>query len=106
MNIAEEMMGSEAAMCSARSRLFTGLCFSRSNCTTICEREGFLYGACKGFKCVCTKDCNAGGGGGGGGGGGDGGDTPGGGGDGGDTPGGDGGGDQPAVANRKYLIES
>lgn len=100
MNIAEEMMGSEAAMCSARSRLFTGLCFSRGNCTTICEREGFLYGTCKTFKCVCTKDCNGGGGGG---------DTPGGGGgggEGGDTPGGDGGGDQPAVANRKYLIES
>ncbi|KAH6768720.1 hypothetical protein C2S51_014056 [Perilla frutescens var. frutescens] len=82
----QEMMPSEAAMCSAPSRLFTGVCFSRGNCAAICEKEGFLYGVCKRLKCVCTKDCNNGSGGGGDGGG-----------EGPPDQGGDGGGEQPPV---------
>lgn len=83
--IAEEIIVGEAAICSAPSRLFSGLCFSDTNCTAICEKEGFLSGMCKRLQCVCSKDCGGGGGGGGG---------------------EDGGGDEPPAANynRKYLI--
>lgn len=52
-------------ICETPSRCFTGLCFSRNNCGAICEKEGFSFGVCKALKCVCAKDCNAGGGGGG-----------------------------------------
>lgn len=87
-------MVSEAVVCSAPSRLFSGLCFSDNNCSAICEKEGFLSGECKGFKCICQKDCNGGGSGGG-----DGGDP-------GQGPPEQGGGDQSPVVNRKYLIKS
>ncbi|KAL3831033.1 hypothetical protein ACJIZ3_019835 [Penstemon smallii] len=49
----------EAATCEAPSRLFKGLCFSRKNCGTICEKEGFLFGHCRNFKCTCAKDCGS-----------------------------------------------
>ncbi|EYU33797.1 hypothetical protein ABFS82_08G160000 [Erythranthe guttata] len=82
----------EAALCETKSSIFTGACFSDRNCETICEKEGFLNGRCKLWKCICSKDCGIGGGGGvvvppGGGG-----DVPPGGGD--DVPPG-GGGDVP-----------
>ena len=125
--IVEEMMPSEAVLCSAPSKLFRGLCFNMSdnNCSVICKKEGFSFGNCKGFKCICQKDCNVGGGGDGGdasqgppqqGGGSDGGDAgqgppeQGDGGDGDDEgdaePPEQGGGEQPASMNRKYLIKA
>ncbi|KAL3851013.1 hypothetical protein ACJIZ3_012895 [Penstemon smallii] len=52
----------EAATCEAPSSLFKGLCFSRKNCGTICEKEGFLFGQCRNLKCLCVKDCGSGGG--------------------------------------------
>ncbi|KAH6795944.1 hypothetical protein C2S51_036930 [Perilla frutescens var. frutescens] len=61
-------MVGEASLCESPSTLFKGACFRSSNCGTICEKEGFLNGRCKFFKCICSKDCNSGGGGGGGGG--------------------------------------
>ncbi|KAL1556040.1 defensin J1-2-like [Salvia divinorum] len=61
----QEMMLSEAAICSAPSKLFRGLCFSNSNCSSICEKEGFLSGYCNGLRrmCICQKDCDGNGGG-------------------------------------------
>ncbi|KAL0310837.1 UNVERIFIED_CONTAM: hypothetical protein Sangu_2378400 [Sesamum angustifolium] len=92
----------EAAVCESPSKLFTGLCFSDRNCSAICEKENFVTGHCKFWKCICSKDCGAGGGG-----------DPGGGGGGGEDPGGGGGGEDPpeggppaTVVNRKSLIES
>lgn len=89
--IVEEMMLSEAALCSAPSRLFRGLCLSDSNCASICEQEGFLSGHCKsvGLKCICEKNCNRNG----------------------DSVEGlpepeQGGGDQPSDVNRKFMIKS
>ncbi|KAH6776008.1 low-molecular-weight cysteine-rich 72 [Perilla frutescens var. hirtella] len=114
-------MVGEASLCESPSTLFKGACFRSSNCGTICEKEGFLNGRCKFFRCICSKDCNSGGGGGGegGGGGGDGGPPgdgppnggngppgedppegpPDGGGDGGD--GGDGGTPTPSASHQK-----
>ncbi|KAL3820008.1 hypothetical protein ACJIZ3_005913 [Penstemon smallii] len=43
----------EAAMCESPSRFFKGLCFSSKNCGTICEKEDFIFGHCKKFKCIC-----------------------------------------------------
>ncbi|KAL1556034.1 hypothetical protein AAHA92_11702 [Salvia divinorum] len=127
----QEMMPSEAVLCSAPSKLFRGLCFNTSdnNCSVICKKEGFSFGNCKGLRlrCICQKDCNAGGGGDGGdagqgppqrGGGGDGGDTGqgppqqgggGGRGDAGQGPPEQGGGEsgnKPSPLNRKYLIKA
>lgn len=58
-------MRAEAAICETRSQQFRGLCFRNDNCGSICEKEGFLTGRCKGFllKCICAKDCGANGGG-------------------------------------------
>ncbi|KAK6154549.1 hypothetical protein DH2020_008797 [Rehmannia glutinosa] len=56
------IMRGEAATCEANSKLFRGACFSDGNCGSICEKEGFSGGKCKFLKCVCLKDCNAGGG--------------------------------------------
>ncbi|KAL8469376.1 hypothetical protein ACS0TY_032269 [Phlomoides rotata] len=53
-------MPSETAVCKSPSRLFHGPCFISENCLTICEKEGFLTGACKRFKCVCATHCNPG----------------------------------------------
>ncbi|KAI3466302.1 hypothetical protein Pfo_022965 [Paulownia fortunei] len=66
-------MQAEAAICETRSQQFKGLCFRNDNCGSICEKEGYLSGRCKGLllRCFCEKDCGAGtpiGGGGGGGG--------------------------------------
>ncbi|KAL0443128.1 UNVERIFIED_CONTAM: Defensin-like protein [Sesamum latifolium] len=51
--------GVEAAVCSAPSRLFHGVCILDSNCAKICEKEGYLSGNCKGLlmKCICIRDC-------------------------------------------------
>ncbi|KAL3851012.1 hypothetical protein ACJIZ3_012894 [Penstemon smallii] len=45
-------------------REFRGLCIKSDNCASICEKEGYLTGTCKGFlwKCICEKDCKAAGG--------------------------------------------
>ncbi|GER48113.1 defensin-like protein [Striga asiatica] len=78
------IMQGQAASCESNSRLFKGACFSDRNCGSICEKEGFMAGKCKFLRCVCLKNCSAGGGGsggiggsgGGGGGGGSGGEDP------------------------------
>ncbi|KAK4434705.1 hypothetical protein Salat_0633300 [Sesamum alatum] len=70
------IMHGEAAICESLSKLFTGLCFSDKNCLAICEKEKFVNGQCKFWKCICSKDCGTGGGDGGGGGGGDPGGPP------------------------------
>ncbi|XP_011095738.1 extensin-like [Sesamum indicum] len=51
--------GVGAAVCSAPSRLFHGVCILDSNCAKICEKEGYLSGNCKGLlmKCICIRDC-------------------------------------------------
>ncbi|KAL0306091.1 UNVERIFIED_CONTAM: hypothetical protein Sradi_6026400 [Sesamum radiatum] len=51
--------GVEAAVCSAPSRLFHGVCILDNNCAKICEKEGYLSGNCKGLlmKCICIRDC-------------------------------------------------
>ncbi|KAK4491857.1 hypothetical protein RD792_002636 [Penstemon davidsonii] len=92
----------EASVCETRSKEFRGLCIKSDNCASICEKEGYLTGTCKGFiwKCICEKDCKAGGatspGGGSGGG------PPDGSGDG-PPDGGDGGApDGPATSNMYY----
>ncbi|KAG6407310.1 hypothetical protein SASPL_130297 [Salvia splendens] len=101
--IVEEMMVSEAAVCSAPSKLFRGICFSDSNCSSVCEKEGFLSGECDGLRrrCICQKDCNGNGGSDaqgppeqGGGGDSDGGDA------------GQGPPEQSAAVNRKFMIMS
>ncbi|KAL8461852.1 hypothetical protein ACS0TY_033080 [Phlomoides rotata] len=103
------MMPSEAAICGAPSRFFTGLCFSSKNCSEICEKDGFLFGKCKMLKCICKKDCGGPGGGGAEGGEpGEGGEEPG---EGGEEPGEGGeepgeGGEEPSVLSRKSLINS
>ncbi|KAG8365317.1 hypothetical protein BUALT_Bualt18G0092100 [Buddleja alternifolia] len=62
INAEEKMtMPGQAAICESRSRIFTGLCVNNQNCGTICEKEGFLNGHCKLWRCICIKDCNAGG---------------------------------------------
>ncbi|KAG8365286.1 hypothetical protein BUALT_Bualt18G0088700 [Buddleja alternifolia] len=57
-----EVIGGEAAICETRSQLFRGLCFRNDNCSSVCEKEGYLTGRCKGFllRCICAKDCGAG----------------------------------------------
>ncbi|PIM99519.1 hypothetical protein CDL12_27986 [Handroanthus impetiginosus] len=52
----------ESAICETRSQLFRGLCFRADNCASICEKEGFLTGECKGFlfRCICQKECGDG----------------------------------------------
>ena len=99
-------MAIEAAVCSAPSKLFRGICFSDSNCSSVCEKEGFISGECDGLRrrCICLKDCGSDGG--------DPGQGPpeqGGGDDGGDAgqgPPEQGGGDQPSDVNRKFMIKS
>ncbi|XP_011086334.1 uncharacterized protein LOC105168097 [Sesamum indicum] len=90
----------EAAVCESPSKLFTGLCFSDRNCSAICEKENFVTGRCKFWKCICSKDCGTGGGGGGGGG------DPGGPPDEGGDEGPPEGGPPATVVNRKPLMES
>ncbi|KAL2253403.1 UNVERIFIED_CONTAM: Glyceraldehyde-3-phosphate dehydrogenase GAPCP2, chloroplastic [Sesamum indicum] len=90
----------EAAVCESPSKLFTGLCFSDRNCSAICEKENFVTGRCKFWKCICSKDCGTGGGGGGGEG------DPGGPPDEGGDEGPPEGGPPATVVNRKPLMES
>lgn len=49
----------EGARCSAPSSLFRGPCVIDMNCQTMCEKEGFEDGHCKGLRrrCICYKDC-------------------------------------------------
>ncbi|KAF3774338.1 Defensin J1-2 [Nymphaea thermarum] len=51
----------EARMCDTPSSRFRGLCFSDSNCQTVCHGEGFPHGDCHGFRrrCICSKPCPA-----------------------------------------------
>ncbi|KAK4434708.1 hypothetical protein Salat_0633600 [Sesamum alatum] len=103
------IMHSEAAVCESPSKLFTGLCFSDKNCLAICEKEKFVNGQCKFWKCICSKDCGIDGGGGEGDG--DPGGppdegSPGGGGDEGPPEGGPPATTKSSVVNRKSLIKS
>ncbi|GFP96228.1 defensin j1-2 [Phtheirospermum japonicum] len=52
-------MQGEAAICETGSKQFKGICFNNENCATICEKEGFISGRCKGFfpTCTCAKQC-------------------------------------------------
>ncbi|KAL0310833.1 UNVERIFIED_CONTAM: hypothetical protein Sangu_2378000 [Sesamum angustifolium] len=104
------IMRGEAATCESPSKLFTGLCFSDKNCSAICEKEKFISGQCKVWKCICSKDCGTGGGGGGGGGGDPGGPpdegSPGGGGDEGQPEGGPPATKKTPAVNRKSLVKS
>ncbi|KAK4434707.1 hypothetical protein Salat_0633500 [Sesamum alatum] len=105
------IMHSEAVVCESPSKLFTGLCFSDKNCLVICEKEKFVNGQCKFWKCICSKDCGTGGGGGGGEGDGDPGGppdegSPGGGSDEGPPEGGPPATTKSSVVNRKSLIKS
>lgn len=49
----------EGRLCESQSHGFKGLCFSDSNCSLICHREGFTAGKCRGFRrrCFCTRHC-------------------------------------------------
>ncbi|CAN6481429.1 unnamed protein product [Victoria cruziana] len=51
----------EARMCSSSSKRFKGLCFSDTNCQSVCLTEGFPHGDCQGFRrrCICLKPCPA-----------------------------------------------
>ncbi|KZV16255.1 hypothetical protein F511_39797 [Dorcoceras hygrometricum] len=63
----EMKLMTEATLCETRSKLYSGLCFSSSNCATICEKEGHISGTCTGFfirHCTCSSNCGGGGGGG------------------------------------------
>ncbi|KAK4434704.1 hypothetical protein Salat_0633200 [Sesamum alatum] len=107
------IMRGQAAICESPSKLFTGLCFSDKNCLAICEKEKFINGQCKFWKCICSKDCGTGGGGGGGGeGGGDPGGSPGGGdegsgsGDEGPPEGGPPATTKSPIVNKKSLVKS
>ncbi|KAL9159821.1 hypothetical protein ABFS82_08G159900 [Erythranthe guttata] len=52
------LMVAEASVCETKSQIFKGACFRNDNCASICEKEGYLTGRCKGFfKCICAKDC-------------------------------------------------
>ncbi|KAL7103189.1 hypothetical protein ACP275_08G164700 [Erythranthe tilingii] len=52
------LMVAEASVCETKSQLFKGACFRNDNCASICEKEGYLTGRCKGFfRCICAKDC-------------------------------------------------
>lgn len=52
-------MPNEAAECKSKSKVFKGLCVNRASCSVICVAQGFLYGECKNFKCICAKKCRA-----------------------------------------------
>ncbi|PHT73906.1 Defensin J1-2 [Capsicum annuum] len=47
-------MVAEARTCESQSHRFKGLCFSKSNCGSVCHTEGF-----NGFRrrCFCTRHC-------------------------------------------------
>ncbi|KAG6601911.1 hypothetical protein SDJN03_07144, partial [Cucurbita argyrosperma subsp. sororia] len=49
----------EARECESQSHNFNGLCFSDTNCGSVCKTEGFDGGHCRGFRrrCFCTKHC-------------------------------------------------
>ncbi|PIN15344.1 hypothetical protein CDL12_12019 [Handroanthus impetiginosus] len=53
-------MVGEARTCESQSHRFQGLCFSSTNCGSICRGEGFTGGHCRGFRrrCFCTKHCS------------------------------------------------
>ncbi|XP_016494127.1 defensin J1-2 [Nicotiana tabacum] len=52
-------MVAEARTCESQSHRFKGLCFSKSNCASVCHTEGFYGGHCRGFRrrCFCTRHC-------------------------------------------------
>ncbi|GFQ06714.1 defensin j1-2 [Phtheirospermum japonicum] len=52
-------MVAEARTCESLSHRFKGPCGRDSNCATVCEREGFSGGNCRGFRrrCFCSKHC-------------------------------------------------
>ncbi|XP_020552054.1 defensin-like protein [Sesamum indicum] len=100
------IMRGEAAICESPSKLFTGLCFSDKNCSAICEKEKFVTGQCKFWKCICSKDCGTGGGGGGDPGGPPDEGSPGGGGDEGPPEGGPPATVKTPAVNRKSLVKS
>ncbi|XP_059278678.1 defensin J1-2-like isoform X2 [Lycium ferocissimum] len=52
-------MVAEARTCESQSHRFKGLCFSKSNCGSVCHTEGFHGGHCRGFRrrCFCTRHC-------------------------------------------------
>ncbi|CAL5197290.1 unnamed protein product [Lathyrus oleraceus] len=49
----------EARECESPSQKFKGLCFSDTNCASVCQTEGFPGGKCEGLRhrCFCTKPC-------------------------------------------------
>nr|WBW64334.1 defensin [Withania somnifera] len=53
------VFATEARTCESQSRRFRGLCFSKSNCGSVCHTEGFGGGHCRGFRrrCFCTRHC-------------------------------------------------
>ncbi|CAN4087557.1 unnamed protein product [Withania somnifera] len=46
-------MVSEARTCESQSHRFKGLCFSKSNCGSVCHTEGFSGGHRRGFRRRC-----------------------------------------------------
>ncbi|XP_050872255.1 defensin Tk-AMP-D6 [Lathyrus oleraceus] len=49
----------DARDCESPSQIFKGLCFTDTNCASVCHTEGFPGGKCKGLpkRCICTKPC-------------------------------------------------
>ncbi|CAA0819991.1 Defensin-like protein 6 [Striga hermonthica] len=56
----ELMVGCEARTCYIRSRKYRGSCYLKrhaGNCKTICKKEKYSGGVCKGGRCTCWKKC-------------------------------------------------
>ncbi|QCD84912.1 Knottin [Vigna unguiculata] len=49
----------EATLCTVPSKTFKYLCFSDTQCDSVCKTEGFDSGKCEGVlhRCMCTKNC-------------------------------------------------
>uniref|UniRef100_J3LVV8 Knottins-like domain-containing protein n=1 Tax=Oryza brachyantha TaxID=4533 RepID=J3LVV8_ORYBR len=57
--VATQLAPTEARDCETASSKFTGMCVIAANCEHLCKAEGFLGGACRGFRrrCMCSTMC-------------------------------------------------
>nr|GMC47310.1 defensin Ec-AMP-D2-like [Ipomoea batatas]GMC49732.1 defensin Ec-AMP-D2-like [Ipomoea batatas]GMC51623.1 defensin Ec-AMP-D2-like [Ipomoea batatas] len=51
--------GGGSRLCETKSNRFKGLCWSDTNCGSVCRSEGFAGGNCRGFRrrCFCSRSC-------------------------------------------------
>ncbi|KAJ0725247.1 putative knottin, scorpion toxin, defensin, plant, knottin, scorpion toxin-like superfamily [Helianthus annuus] len=49
----------EGRTCESPSHKFKGICLSDTNCSSVCQSEGFPSGKCIGFRrrCFCIRKC-------------------------------------------------